>query len=86
MACPAVVSRDHHDAVIFDLDGVITRTARVHARAWKQVFDAYLERRSTARGEPFVPFDERSDYLEYVDGKPRSDGVRDFLASRGIVL
>jgi trehalose 6-phosphate phosphatase len=86
MGRPAVVSRDHHDAVIFDLDGVITRTARVHARAWKQVFDACLERRSAERGEPFVPFDERVDYLRHVDGKPRSDGVRDFLASRGIVL
>jgi alpha,alpha-trehalase len=86
MSRSAVVSRDHHDAVIFDLDGVITRTARLHARAWKQVFDAYLERRSRERGEPFVPFDERADYLEYVDGKPRYDGVRSFLASRGIAL
>jgi alpha,alpha-trehalase len=83
---PAVVSRDRHDAVIFDLDGVITRTAGLHARAWKQMFDAYLEHRSAHLGVPFAPFDERADYLEYVDGKPRCDGVRSFLASRGIVL
>jgi beta-phosphoglucomutase family hydrolase len=65
-------------ACLFDLDGVLTKTAEVHARAWKQTFDAFL----TERGEP--PFDLRSDYDEYVDGKPRLDGVRDFLASRAI--
>ena len=85
-AARSVVSGARHDAVIFDLDGVITRTARVHARAWKRVFDDYLAERSAATGESFVTFDERADYLEYVDGKPRYDGVRDFLASRGIVL
>jgi len=65
-------------ACLFDLDGVLTKTAEVHARAWKQTFDAFLKE----RGEP--PFDLHSDYDEYVDGKPRLDGVRDFLASRGI--
>jgi beta-phosphoglucomutase family hydrolase len=67
-------------ACLFDLDGVLTRTAEVHARAWKQTFDAFLEK----RGEK--PFDLVRDYDEYVDGKPRLDGVRDFLASRGIEL
>jgi beta-phosphoglucomutase family hydrolase len=67
-------------ACLFDLDGVLTKTAEVHARAWKQTFDAFLE----TRGEK--PFDLVSDYDEYVDGKPRLDGVRDFLASRGIEL
>jgi len=85
-AARSVVSGARHDAVIFDLDGVITRTARVHARAWKRVFDEYLARRNAASGDALAPFDERADYLEYVDGKPRYDGVRDFLASRGIVL
>lgn len=72
------------DAVIFDLDGVVTRTATVHARAWKRVFDEYLERR--AEGVPFEPFAIETDYPRYVDGKPRYDGVRSFLASRGITL
>jgi beta-phosphoglucomutase family hydrolase len=67
-------------ACLFDLDGVLTKTAEVHARAWKQTFDAFLEK----RGEK--PFDLVHDYDEYVDGKPRLDGVRDFLASRGITL
>jgi beta-phosphoglucomutase family hydrolase len=67
-------------ACLFDLDGVLTKTAEVHARAWKQTFDAFLK----TRGEK--PFDLVHDYDEYVDGKPRLDGVRDFLASRGIEL
>jgi beta-phosphoglucomutase family hydrolase len=67
-------------ACLFDLDGVLTKTAEVHARAWKQMFDEFLK----ARGER--PFDLVDDYDEYVDGKPRLDGVRDFLASRGIEL
>jgi beta-phosphoglucomutase family hydrolase len=67
-------------ACLFDLDGVLTKTAEVHARAWKQTFDRFLEE----RGEK--PFDLVRDYDEYVDGKPRLDGVRDFLASRGIEL
>jgi beta-phosphoglucomutase family hydrolase len=69
-------------ACLFDLDGVLTQTAKVHAAAWKQMFDEYLRERP----EPFVPFDAVRDYDEYVDGKPRSDGVRSFLASRGIEL
>jgi beta-phosphoglucomutase family hydrolase len=73
-------------ACLFDLDGVLTQTAKVHAAAWKQMFDDYLRRRAEQRGEPFVPFDAVQEYDEYVDGKPRYDGVRSFLASRGIEL
>ncbi len=73
-------------ACLFDLDGVLTATAKVHAAAWKQMFDAYLRDRAARRGEPFVPFDAGKDYNEYVDGRPRADGVRTFLASRGIEL
>jgi beta-phosphoglucomutase family hydrolase len=73
-------------ACLFDLDGVLTQTAKVHAAAWKEMFDDYLRRRSARTGEPFVPFDPVVDYDEYVDGKPRYDGVRSFLTSRGIVL
>lgn len=74
------------EAVIFDLDGVVTRTAEVHAEAWKQLFDEYLAARAQRLGELFEPFDRRSDYLRFVDGKPRSDGVASFLESRGIEL
>src|SRR6516165_9763260 len=81
-----VVSRDQYDAVLFDLDGVITNTAKLHAACWKQMLDEYLQKRSTERGEPFRPFDLATDYRLYLDGKPRFDGVRDFLASRGIKL
>ncbi len=73
------------DAVVFDMDGVITDTARAHATCWAQTFDEYLEERTARNGEPFEPFSE-DDYLKYVDGKPRYDGVRSFLESRGIVL
>jgi alpha,alpha-trehalase len=76
----------HFDAVIFDMDGVVTNTAKLHAAAWKQLFDAYLQRRAEQRQEPFVPFDGRRDYLAYVDGKPRYEGVRSFIAARGIEL
>lgn len=68
---------------LFDLDGVLTDTAAVHTVAWKRTFDAYLRARD---GERFVPFDPADDYTRYVDGKPRADGVRSFLASRDIVL
>ncbi|GAB7040810.1 beta-phosphoglucomutase family hydrolase [Catenuloplanes niger JCM 9533] len=71
---------------LFDLDGVLTQTALVHNAAWKETFDAYLSRRAAAEGTPFVPFDSGSDYLKYVDGRQRADGVRTFLASRGILL
>ena len=73
-------------ACLFDLDGVLTRTAELHAAAWKQTFDAFLRSRVSARGGLFVPFDADADYDAYVDGKPREDGVRSFLAARGIVL
>ena len=73
-------------ACLFDLDGVLTQTARVHAAAWKEMFDAFLRERASVTGEPFVPFDPVADYTKYVDGKARYDGVRSFLASRGIVL
>jgi len=73
-------------ACLFDLDGVLTETAKVHAAAWKQMFDAYLKERAQRTGEPLKPFDAKDDYDEYVDGKPRYDGVRSFLAARGIEL
>ena len=73
------------DAVVFDMDGVITDTARAHATCWARTFDDYLEERAARNGEPFEPFSE-DDYLRYVDGMPRYDGVRSFLGSRGIIL
>ncbi|MDP9307705.1 MAG: beta-phosphoglucomutase family hydrolase [Actinomycetota bacterium] len=73
-------------ACLFDLDGVLTQTARVHAAAWKEMFDAFLRDRAGRTGEKLVPFDPVADYDTYVDGKPRYDGVRSFLASRGIRL
>ncbi|MEV5818955.1 beta-phosphoglucomutase family hydrolase [Micromonospora harpali] len=76
----------HVTACLFDLDGVLTQTARVHNAAWTETFDAFLKRRAAATGEPYRPFDPGPDYNRYVDGKPRADGVRSFLASRGIVL
>ena len=75
-----------YDAVLFDLDGVLTNTASVHAAAWKKLFDEFLERRAAGAGEDFVPFDIATDYRRYVDGKPRLDGVGAFLASRAIDL
>jgi beta-phosphoglucomutase family hydrolase len=75
-----------YDAVLFDLDGVLTQTASVHASAWKKLFDEFLEPRASQAGEPFVAFDIATDYPRYVDGKPRQDGVQAFLASRGIDL
>jgi beta-phosphoglucomutase family hydrolase len=73
-------------ACLFDLDGVLTQTAKVHAAAWKTMFDEYLRKRAQDRGEQFREFDAVGDYDEYVDGKPRYDGVRSFLASRDIDL
>jgi beta-phosphoglucomutase family hydrolase len=81
LGLPATVT-----ACLFDLDGVLTQTAKVHAAAWKEMFDEFLRERADQHGEPFVPFDQVRDYDEYVDGKPRADGVRSFLASRGIDL
>ncbi|EUA06908.1 putative glucose-1-phosphate phosphodismutase beta-phosphoglucomutase [Mycobacterium xenopi 4042] len=73
-------------ACLFDLDGVLTDTASVHTKAWKAMFDEYLRQRAERTGEEFVPFDPGADYRQYVDGKKREDGVRSFLASRGIEL
>ena len=77
---------DGVNVCLFDLDGVLTKTAKVHAAAWKQMFDAYLEERAARTGEAFDPFDSVADYDQYVDGKPRYEGVASFLASRGIDL
>jgi trehalose 6-phosphate phosphatase len=74
------------EAAIFDLDGVVTFTARVHAAAWKELFDTYMRERERRFGEPFRSFDADRDYRDFVDGKPRYDGVRSFLESRGIHL
>ncbi|MCU1617858.1 MAG: hypothetical protein JWO98_5398 [Frankiales bacterium] len=73
-------------ACLFDLDGVLTDTAAAHNAAWTEMFDEYLRRRAERVGEEFVAFDARVDYSVYVDGKPRADGARDFLVSRGIHL
>jgi beta-phosphoglucomutase family hydrolase len=80
------ITRARYDAVLFDLDGVLTSTAEIHATAWKQMFDDYLRRRAKERGEPFQEFDIGSDYRLYVDGRPRYEGVKQFLESRGIEL
>ena len=77
---------DRIRAFLFDLDGVLTQTAKVHAAAWKQMFDEFLRKRADEAGEQFVPFDVKDDYDKYVDGLPRYDGVRSFLESRGIEL
>jgi beta-phosphoglucomutase family hydrolase len=77
---------DGVEACLFDLDGVLTETASIHAAAWKEMFDAFLRPWAEQHGQPFQPFDAHDDYDEFVDGKPRLDGVRDFLASRGIHL
>jgi beta-phosphoglucomutase family hydrolase len=74
------------DAVLFDLDGVLTATAKIHARCWKTTFDDFLRHRTAERKEPFQPFDIQTDYKRYVDGKLRYEGVRSFLASRAIAL
>jgi beta-phosphoglucomutase family hydrolase len=73
-------------ACLFDMDGVVTKTAVVHAAAWKEMFDGFLREWSAKTGTPFVPFDSARDYDEYVDGKPRMEGTRSFLESRGISL
>jgi HAD superfamily hydrolase (TIGR01509 family) len=81
----ASIGLDGIAAVVFDTDGVLTDTASVHAAAWKRLFDGYLRERAARTGEPFRPF-EREDYLRWVDGRPRFDGVAGFLASRGVEL
>ena len=75
-----------YQAWLFDLDGVLTKTATVHAAAWKQAFDAFLAEESARSSRTFAPFDEAADYEQYVDGEPRADGVRNFLTARGITL
>ncbi|MFW6114826.1 MAG: trehalose-phosphatase [Thermodesulfobacteriota bacterium] len=79
------ISRLDYDAFIFDLDGVVTKTAKVHEAAWKDMFDEYLSHRAQREGQDFQPF-VNTDYLRYVDGKPRYEGVKSFLESRGITL
>jgi beta-phosphoglucomutase family hydrolase len=81
-----VIELSSFDAFLFDLDGVITRTAGLHASAWKKLFDDHLAAHAARTGMPFVPFDLVADYRAHVDGKPRYAGIRDFLASRGIRL
>jgi beta-phosphoglucomutase family hydrolase len=73
-------------ACLFDLDGVLTKTAEVHAAAWKEMFDTFLQAWAQRSGQPFVPFDPVGEYDKYVDGRPREDGTRTFLAARGISL
>lgn len=73
-------------ACLFDLDGVLTQTAAVHAEAWKEMFDAFLLERATQSGDAFRPFELPADYVEHVDGKLRQDGVRAFLESRGLTI
>ncbi len=77
---------DQITACLFDLDGVLTQTAKVHAAAWKEMFDDFLRKRAEQEGGEFVPFDKGDEYNRYVDGRPRYDGVEQFLASRGIEL
>jgi len=80
------ISRERFDAVLLDMDGVLTDTASVHAAAWKRMFDEFLQARALQTDETFVPFDIDADYKHHVDGKPRYDGVRDFLRARKIAL
>lgn len=77
---------DKVTACLFDLDGVLTPTARLHNAAWREMFNDFLREWADRTGQPFVPFDPDADYRQYVDGRPRADGVRTFLASRGITL
>jgi len=86
MTSAVTISRNEVDAIIFDMDGVVTKTASVHAAAWKRLFDDYLEERAAREGSAVRPFDADADYRHYVDGKPRYDGVVSFLESRGISL
>ncbi len=80
------VTPERFDAVLFDLDGVLTDTAKVHAACWKKMFDEFLRKQAESRGEECRPFSITEDYYLYVDGRLRSDGVRDFLRSRNINL
>lgn len=80
------ITHDRYDAVLFDMDGVVTDTAGIHASCWKTMFDEFLQRWAARNAEPFHPFDMDTDYKLHVDGKPRYHGVRDFLEARGIAL
>jgi beta-phosphoglucomutase family hydrolase len=80
------VDLDAYDGWLFDMDGVLTQTALVHAAAWKEAFDGFLKEESARTGKTYAPFDPEGDYTKYVDGEPRADGVRNFLAARGITL
>jgi beta-phosphoglucomutase family hydrolase len=83
---PASVDPTAYKAWLFDMDGVLTQTALVHAAAWKQAFDQFLLEEGKRTGKTYAPFDAEADYEKYVDGEPRADGVRNFLAARGITL
>jgi beta-phosphoglucomutase family hydrolase len=83
-ALAGLIDRGSFEAVLFDLDGVLTETATVHATAWQQMFDEFLRSWAAESGQPFVAFDLERDYPQYLDGQPRYDGVRHFLASRSI--
>jgi beta-phosphoglucomutase family hydrolase len=83
---PSATTGRHYQAILFDMDGVITDTANIHAAAWKRMFDEWLQKWAKQKGQPFYPFEVATDYKIYVDGKPRYLGVRDFLKSRGITL
>ena len=85
VGAPVVIDPRYHDGVLFDLDGIITDTASLHAASWARMFDDFLSRRADNPSENHAPFTP-SDYRHYIDGKPRYDGVRDFLISRGITL
>ncbi len=81
-----LINAEQYDAVLFDMDGVLTMTMKIHAACWKRMFDDYLDQRASDSGEQFRPFEVATDYKAYVDGKLRYDGVQAFLASRGIEL
>ena len=83
---PSFITCDRYEAVLLDMDGVVTDTASIHASCWKIMFDEFLEKRATRNAEQFRSFDVDADYRLYVDGKPRYQGVRDFLKTRGIAL
>ena len=80
------ITRDRYEAVLFDMDGVVTDTVSIHATCWKTMFDEFLKKWAAQKAEPFRSFDVVTDYKLHVDGKPRYEGVRDFLKSRGIAL
>ncbi len=86
MVSTALGLPDQIRGCLFDLDGVLTMTAKVHAAAWAEMFDGYLRERAARGGDAYKPFDPVRDYDEYVDGKPREDGTRSFLEARGIHL